>query len=131
VDWGNAIVLMLEPHEVQIVYAVLMGMIPKCRFAGHGRDNQKWFEFAETEGEWAGYIRVTAGYGNSDTRRVNIGHTDLKEVMEVFSRTLQDQAKGQSPVFILSEVRRVGDLYVKRTVAQENRQGGQRRQANG
>lgn len=126
VDWANGIVLMLEPHEVQIVYAVLMGMGPKCRFAGHGRDNQKWFEVEESTGEYAGSIRFTAGHGREDIRKVSIGHTDLKEVMEVFSRTLQDQGRGQSPVFILAEVRRVYDLYAKKTAIQEANRSQQR-----
>lgn len=113
VDWDNGIILMLVPHEIQLVYAVMMGMRPdaKCRFAGHGSDNQKWFEVSETDGDFSGAIRLTVGNGRSDIRRINIGHTDIKAVCEVLSRTLQDQAKGQSPVFMLAEIRRVYDLY--------------------
>lgn len=134
VDWQNAITVMLEPHEVQLVYAVLMGIGPKCRFAGHGRDNSKWFEFSETEGEYAGSVRLTMAHG-SDRRSINISFTDIKEVCEIFSRTLQDQAKGQSPVFQLAEVRRVYDLYAKKEAVKEARGGGggggQQRSAQG
>ena len=126
VDWQGAIIIMMEPHEVQIAYAVLMGFGPKCRFAGHGRDNQKWFELEETSGEYAGAIRLTVAHGREDVRRINISHTDAKEVLEVFSRTLQDQGKGQSPVFMMAEVRRVYDLYTKRTEATAARGQGQR-----
>ena len=128
VDWQGGIIIMLEPHEVQIVYAVLMGFGTKCRFAGHGRDNQKWFELEETSGEYAGAIRLTVGHGREDIRRINISHTDIKEVLEVFSRTLQDQGKGQSPVFMMAEVRRVYDLYTKRTEAAAAKGQGQRQQ---
>lgn len=126
VDWQGAIIIMMEPHEVQIAYAVLMGFGPKCRFAGHGRDNQKWFELEETSGEYAGAIRLTVAHGREDIRRINISHTDAKEVLEVFSRTLQDQGKGQSPVFMMAEVRRVYDLYTKRNEAQAAKGQGQR-----
>jgi len=134
VEWNNgSIIIALEPHEVQLVYAVMMGFGPKFRAAGHGADNQKWFEVEETSGEYAGSVRVTVGHGRNDIRKVNISFTDLKEVMELFSRTLQDQGKGQSPVFMFAEVRRVYDLYAKKAALQENRQGGgqQRQQARG
>lgn len=127
VDWQNGITMMLEPHEVQLVYAVLMGMGPKFRAAGHGRDNQKWFEVEETTEQFAGAIRITVGNGRSDIRKVNIGFQDAKEVMEIFSRTLQDQGKGQSPVFMLAEVRRVYDLYAKKQAVS----GGARQRAQG
>jgi hypothetical protein len=122
VDWQNGITMMLEPHEVQLVYAVLMGMGPKFRAAGHGRDNQKWFEIEETTDQFAGAIRITVGNGRNDIRKVNIGFQDAKEVMEIFSRTLQDQGRGQSPVFMLAEVRRVYDLYAKKQAVSASRQ---------
>lgn len=125
VDWQNGITMMLEPHEVQLVYAVLMGMGPKFRAAGHGRDNQKWFEVEETTEQFAGAIRITVGNGRADIRKVNIGFQDAKEVMEIFSRTLQDQGKGQSPVFMLAEVRRVYDLYAKKQAVSATRQRAQ------
>ncbi len=125
VDWHNGIAMMLEPYEVQMVYAVLRGMGTKFRAAGHGKDNQKWFEVEETTDQYAGAIRVTVGYGRSDIRKVNIGFQDAKAVMEIFSRTLQDQGKGQSPVFMLAEVRRVYDLYAKKQAVSATRQRAQ------
>lgn len=126
VDWANGIIMMLEPHEVQLVYAVMMGFGSKFRAAGHGANNQKWFEVEETTGDWAGAVRLTVANGREDIRKVNISYTDLKEVLELFSRTLQDQAKGQSPVFMMAEVRRVYDLYAKKEAVKSNRQGGGR-----
>ena len=110
VDWNHAIQISLEPHEVQLTYVVLLGYGKRFRGAGHGTDNQKWFEVQETEGQYAGAIRLTVAHGQ-DRRSLNIGHTDLKEVMEVFSRALQDQSKGQSPAFMLAELKRVYAMY--------------------
>lgn len=131
VDWQNGVVIMLEAYEIQLIYAVMMGMGPKFRAAGHGADNMKWIEVEETTGDWAGSVRFTIGVGKTDIRRVNVSFTDIKKVMEVFSRTLQDQGSGQSPVWMLAELRRVYDLYAKKTAASAARQGGQRNQAHG
>lgn len=126
VDWSNATIVMLVAHEVQIAYAVLMGLGDHCRFAGHGHDNQKWFQFEENKDNFAGSMRLTVGQGANDTRRINISHTDIKGVLAVFSRTLQDQGKGQSAFFIMSEVRRAHELYLKKSQASGNRDNTRR-----
>ena len=110
VDWNQAIVLMLEPHELQLIYAVFMGFLPKFRGAGHGHDNQKWFQVEETSGDYAGAIRVTVSNGK-DTLNINIGFTDIKETLEIFSRTLHDQSRTQSGELMLAEIKRVVHLY--------------------
>lgn len=124
VDWTLAIVLMFEPHELQLIYAVFMGYLPNFRGAGHGHDNQKWFQVEETSGDYAGAIRVTVSNGK-DTLKINIGFTDIKQVLEVFSRTLHDQSRTQSGDVMLAEIRRVANLYsLKSTNASGSRSQG-------
>lgn len=130
VDWNNAIKIMLEPHEVQLVYAVLIGIGKNFRAAGHGTDNQKWFEIQETTEQFAGPLRLSVGHGQK-RMSVNIGYSDAKEVMELFSRALCDQSKGQDQALMIPELRRVYDLYSKSMAARASRDGGQHRSGQG
>jgi len=112
-DWHNAILLMLTPHEVQLVVAVLMGYLGKFRAAGHGATNDKWFEVEETSEAYAGAVRFTVAQGKGsdrDIRRVNVGATDVGEVVAVFLRAAQDQLRLPGPL-LLQAIRRTAQLY--------------------
>ena len=130
VNWDDGILINLEPHEVQTVTAVLMGLAEKVRYAGHGRDNQKWFEFEETSGDFAGAIRLTVAHG-SDRRSVNIGSTDVGEVAALFMRAAESQLKVNAAL-IPAILRRSYDLYQKNDARMKARRdnaggsGGQR-----
>lgn len=122
VDWDNAIKIMLEPHEVQVVAAVLLGFGSKARFAGHGKDNMKWFEITETEGEWEGAVRIQVGQGkgNGNSRAVNIGPTDIGEVSALFLRALESQLRCD-PILYPMILRRAYDLYQKNAARTQRR----------
>lgn len=133
VDWDNAILINLEPHEVQTCTAVLLGIGTKVRYAGHGPTNDKWFELSETTEEWAGAIRLQVGQGD-EKRSVNIGPTDVGEVCALFLRALGTQMRVAPAVYPMI-LRRAYDLYQKNAQRMEARRnqngGGQRRSAHG
>lgn len=126
VDWDNAILINLEPHEVQCCLAVLMGFGTKIRYAGHGRNNDKWFELEETIGDWKGSIRLNVGQGN-EKRGINIGPTDVGEVMSLFQRALITQQRVSESLMMLN-VKRAYGLHRDTEEAKESRKngGGQR-----
>jgi hypothetical protein len=111
VDWANGIIIALEPHEVQTCLAVLWNMGESVRYAGHGADNQKWFQFSENTGNYAGALRLTVAHGQ-DKRSVNIGATDAGEVIGIFVRAALSQLR--IPAELLAPtVQRAYDLYLK------------------
>lgn len=122
VNWNDAILINLEPHEVQTVAAVFLGMHDRVRYAGHGRDNQKWFEVQESTGEWAGSIRVTIGHGE-EKRTVSIGATDVGEVAALFLRALSSQLK-VAPALFGSIIKRAVEFYRHNETRQQARRGG-------
>lgn len=127
-DWRNAILMMLTPHEVQLVTAVLMGYLPKFRAAGHGALNDKWFELEETSDSFAGAIRFTVAQGKDDARdirKVSVGSTDSGEVLAIFLRAAQDQLRLTGPL-LLAAIRRTADLYAKGQAAKQGRQDTRR-----
>lgn len=123
VDWNNGITIALEPHEVQTVLAVLWGMGDKVRYAGHGHDNQKWFQIEESTGDYAGAIRLTVAHGQ-DRRHINIGHTDVAEVVGIFVRAAVTQLRMPSNL-LPATCRRAFDLYQKNADRRGSNQGGQ------
>lgn len=128
VDWANGITIALEPHEVQTVLAVLWGMGDKVRYAGHGHDNQKWFQIEESTGDYAGAIRLTVAHGQ-ERRHINIGHTDVAEVVGIFVRAAVTQLRMPSNL-LPATCRRAFDLYQKNADRRGQGQGqGQQRRA--
>jgi hypothetical protein len=125
VDWANGIMIALEPHEVQTVLAVLWGMGEKVRYAGHGHDNQKWFEIQESTGDYAGAIRLTLAHGQ-DRRHINIGHTDIAKVLAIFVRAAESQLRIPSAL-LPTTCRRAYDLYQKNAERRSASQGQQQR----
>lgn len=129
-NWDAKIQLMLVPHEVQLIAAVLHGMLPKARFAGHGHSNEKWIEVERQTGQWAG-VRFTIAQDKSDIRRVNVGYTDIGNVTAIFMRTLQDQMRLQANA-ILPTIKATASIYHDQTTARAaNREGQQPRAAAG
>ena len=132
-DWKNAILLMLTPHEVQLVAAVMLGYLPKFRAAGHGQLNDKWFEVEETSEAYAGAIRFTVAQGKDnsrDMRKVNVTATDAGKASAIFLRAARDQLCLDGHL-LLATIRRTADLYAKGQQARQSRDqsGGFRRQA--
>ena len=126
VDWKNGIMICLEPHEVQTLLAVMAGFGETARFAGHGHDNLKWVELSENTGKFAGALRLTIAHGQ-DRRSVNIGATDIGEVMALFDRAARSQLKSVSEAFFPILLRRVYDLYLKNAERRAEQSGGARR----
>ena len=116
VNWTDAIRLMLTPQEVQLVAAVMLGLMPTVRFSGHGSDNKKWFSVEETSGEYAGSVRFTIAH-DSDRRHVNVGSSDIALALGVFFRTLEEQLGIADPL-ITPTLRRAADLYTKKQAVQ-------------
>lgn len=89
VAWDQAIIVSLEPHEIGLLLSALLGHLPRLRFAGHGSANDKWVAAEQTEGEFAGAVRVQVAQGN---RRigVNIGYRDIVETIGVCERAGTD-----------------------------------------
>lgn len=109
-DWQNAIVVMLVPYEIQLMLAVLLGMLPSARFAGHGEDHRKWFELGV--GRDGSAMRLTVADGH-DRRAVSIGPTDIGAVIALFSRAFSMQT-GAPPVSAESILSRVTALHEAR-----------------
>lgn len=127
VDWDRAILINLEPNEVETCAAVLLGLGHKVRYAGHGPTNDKWFELSETTENWAGSIRLQVGQGD-DRRSVNIGPTDVGQVAALFLRALATQVRVAPALYPLI-LRRSYDLYQKNVDSTEARRSQPRRQA--
>lgn len=128
-DWLSSIVVMLTPHEVQMVLAVLMGRLAKFRAAGHGPNNDKWFEVEETSGEYAGSIRFTVAQGKgtqADIRKCNVTSIDAGEVAAVFLRSACDQLRMSDSV-AMAIACRAGMLHARSQEARQSRQQGMRR----
>lgn len=125
VDWNNGITISLEPHEVQTVLAVLWGMGDNVRYAGHGHDNQKWFQIQESTGDYAGAIRLTVAHGQ-ERRHINIGHTDVAEVVGIFVRAAVTQLRIPSNL-LPPTCRRAYDLFQKNADRRAASQGQQQR----
>lgn len=125
VDWANGIVMMLTPHEISVIAAVLMGYIPECRFAGHGPKKDKWLTLQHTDGDWEGSVRFSVAQGsgqNADQRKVAIGPTDIDRFASIFIRaatiTLQCD-----PMHTLALIRRAGEMYALASAAKQRRDG--------
>lgn len=127
VDWANGIIIALEPHEVETILAVLWKMGEKVRYAGHGRDNQKWFELSESTGDFAGALRLTVAHGQ-DIRRINIGATDVARVIGIFVRAAMSHLNIPSEL-LPPTVRRSYDLYLKNAERRAASAQGQGQQA--
>lgn len=126
-DWAGAITMMMTPHEVQLVLAVLLGFLPSFRAAGHGPANDKWFEVEETSEGYAGAIRFQVAQGKgaqADRRRVNVTPNDAGQVSAIFMRAARDQLMIDGAL-LLAAVRRTADLYRKSEIAREQRNRGQ------
>ncbi|MCW0399355.1 hypothetical protein NB700_001911 [Xanthomonas sacchari] len=125
VNWNDKIIMMCTPKEVQLILAVMRGVLPKVRFAGHGQGNDKWMEVEETSEQYAGAIRFTIAR-KDETRRVNVGPDDVGEVMSLFFRTAQAQLKQQDGYLVDLAIRRAADLHMKQQANKPQRpQGGQ------
>lgn len=126
VDWANKLSLMLVPHEVTLILAVLLGQAPSCRFAGHGPAHDKWIEVEEvTDEAYQGQVTVTLvqGKGNqADYRRCGIAATDIARAIAIFSRAQMSLLPGTAPIDGHLITRRTADLYAKAKRAEESRQ---------
>ena len=113
VDWANKICLMLSPGECFLCLNVLMGLNKSFRGAGHGRNNKKWFQIAESEGDYEGTIFVSIAEGE-DQRGCSIGPGDLMQVICIVQRAILDQAKASEsniePLSMRDIMRRVGAM---------------------
>lgn len=127
-DWDRAIVVMLTPHEVERLLAVLLRKTPTARFAGHGPDNKKWVEISESTDNWAGTFRVTLAHG-SDMRSCTITHTDIGRVIAILNRCLADQMPGATPLSISQILDEVG--YANTHARRREQENSQRRSARG
>lgn len=123
VNWNDKIIMMCTPKEVQLILAVMRGVLPKVRFAGHGQGNDKWMEVEETADQYAGAIRFTIAR-KDETRRVNVGPDDVGEVMSLFFRTAQAQLKQQDGYLVDLAIRRAADLHMKQQANKPQRQQG-------
>jgi len=127
VDWDNKITIRCEDHEVAQILAVLLGELPKARFAGHGRMNEKWLEVAETDGDYAGSVRVTIGQKRKeqgkdvdDIRSCSIPGGHVLQAIAIFNRCITS-AEGLGCVSLDRAISRVGDLAHKANVAKAGR----------
>lgn len=132
-DWANAIIVSCVPSEIFLITAAFYGLAPKVRFAGHGRNNDKWFEIEEnTDPEWQGNIRITIAQGTGDRRdirKVNVTKADVAQVLGVCLRTCWQALNTQPGMSIDPHptIRRAADLYRKEMAAKELKSNGQQR----
>lgn len=116
VDWLKKICLMLSPGECVLCLNVLMGVNREFRGAGHGRNNKKWFQMAESdpESDYAGSIFVSVADG-ADQRGCSIMPGDLAAAICIFQRAVLDQNRASQtkiePISMRDIMRRVGAMY--------------------
>lgn len=87
--WSDAIILSLEPHEIGLLLTVLLGRLPSMRVAGHGAAHDKWMLVEQSEGEFAGAVRVQVAQGKRRVA-VNVGFRDIVQVIGVCERASTD-----------------------------------------
>ena len=107
---------------------MLHGYLPSFRAAGHGHNNDKWFEVEETADQYAGAIRFTIAQGSSarnnlDTRRVNVGPTDIGKAIAIFTRAARDQLQIEG-LELDRTIRRTADMFLKSLAAKTQRGNG-------
>lgn len=126
-DWNNKLVLQLTAHELQIVTALLFGLITSCKFANHGHpgDADKWFEFAHQEGQYAGTIKIAIGKG-SDVLICSMGAEDIGDVTAMFLRQCAEQMRIDQAA-VPATLRVVAQAYNARNAAKSGarQQGSQ------
>lgn len=131
-DWNNKIILQMTGHEMQIVTALLFGLVTNCKFANHGHpgETDKWFEFAHQEGNYAGTIKIAIGKG-SDVLVCSMGAEDIGDVTAMFLRQCAEQMRLEQAA-VPATLRVVANAYNSRNAAKSGQSsssqgGGQRR----
>ncbi len=129
-DWNNKIKLQMTAHEMQIVTALLFGLVRSCKFANHGVPGEadKWFEFAHQDGQYAGTIKIATGKA-SDVLVTSMGAEDIGDVTAMFLRQCAEQMRIDQAA-VPSTLRVVAQAYNARLAAKsgsrpQGEQGGQ------
>lgn len=135
-DWNNKIILQMTAHELQVVTALLFGLIPSCKFANHGHpgEDAKWFEFAHQEGQYAGTIKIACGKA-SDVLVCSMGAEDIGDVTAMFLRQCAEQMRIEQAA-VPATLRVVAQAYNARNAAKggnraQGAQGAQGAQSGG
>lgn len=127
VNWAEKIMIMLTPKEVALIASVMLGQLQTVRFAGHGSNNEKWIEVAEsTDPLYQGSIKVTMAMGK-DIRNCSITFNDIIDVISIFNRALLSQHPGSAPITVGQMTLRASNLYLKALAAKEAKSGAQNR----
>jgi hypothetical protein len=85
-DWTRKVRLQMTRHELPVVAAVLLGVMPSCEFKNHGQDNSKGFSIERQQGGKV-YIKVFAK--NEGVRGVPVMAPDVFYVTALLMRQLQ------------------------------------------
>lgn len=113
VDWSRKVCVMLSPDECVLCLNVLLGVNREFRGAGHGPTNKKWFQMAESEGDYAGSIFVSLSDGG-DQRGCSIMPGALFRTICIFQRAVLDQSRASEsnivPIPLLDILKRVGPM---------------------
>ncbi len=82
-DWSTKVVVQVSHAELPYVAAVLLGILPSCKFQHHGPKKDKWFEI---ENQGAHYF-VKVGQA-ADVRALQVGLPDVTYVAALVLRRL-------------------------------------------
>lgn len=85
-DWSRKVRLQMTRHELPVVAAVLLGVMPSCEFKNHGQDNSKGFSIERQQGGKV-YIKVFAK--NEGVRGVPVMAADVFYVTSLLLRQIQ------------------------------------------
>ena len=129
-DWKNKIVLQLTAHELQIITALLFGLVPSCKFANHGHQGEadKWFEIEHQSEKYAGTVKIAIGKAK-DVMICSMGAEDIGDVTAMFLRQCAQQMR-ISQAAVPATLRVVAKAYNDRKQAKSGGGEAPRRYAN-
>lgn len=113
-NWNDKVTIQLTTYELQVVTALLYGMIPSARFSSHGPKQDKWFSFEHQTGQYAGTIKVAVGEGKGNDKLciVPITANDIGDVVALFTRECAKQMRLEQPA-LLNALRPVAKAYTE------------------
>jgi len=128
-DWEHKLRFQLTRTEVQLVTALLLGMIEEVHFSNHGERNDKWLNIVRQDAnpQYAGTIKVTMGQGKATEfkpRTVQMDFESLGFVLSLFQRQCCKLLRYRSVLDLGPTLRQVASAY---TQVQARRQAQPRR----
>lgn len=102
-NWKEKIRLQLTSDELIVVSAVLFGMIPRCEYKNHGKDNNKGF-FMEDQDDKL-FVKVFAR--GEKLKAVPVTPEDAFFVAQICMRQMQKNAPWLQPAEIMAMLQRV------------------------